>query len=331
VSEPGLTGRIENDSSNSHHEPRLWPGQLEYLPQTIAGFAIARRWWLHGALFVLTLITTTVFGFAQVQSFRANRPLEIDWIVDGYMRLAHGDLSVLSGLNFSIPLMVILLAHEFGHYIACQRWRVDASLPYFLPSPTLFGTLGAFIRIRSPIYTRRSLFDIGVSGPLAGFVALMPFLVAGILMSRVVPGVGTRGSVVFGTPLLLHILQWLRFPGASRSDILLHPMAMAAWAGLLATAINLLPIGQLDGGHILYAALGRRLHRVLSTIFVAVLVSLGFAYWPWWIWAVLMFFFGRRHPLVYDETPLDGYRIVVSILALLLFLLSISIVPVYAR
>jgi membrane-associated protease RseP (regulator of RpoE activity) len=331
VSEPGLTGRIENDSSNSHHQPRLRPAPLEYLPQTIAGFGSAGRWWPHGALFVLTLITTTGFGFAQVQSFRANRPLEIDWIVDGYMRLAHGDLSALTGLDFSIPLIVILLAHEFGHYIACQRWRVDASLPYFLPSPTLFGTLGAFIRIRSPIYTRRSLFDIGVSGPLAGFVVLMPFLLAGIRMSRLVPGVATRGSVVFGTPLLLHILEWLRFPGASRSDILLHPMAMAAWAGLLATAINLLPIGQLDGGHILYAALGPRLHRVLSTIFIAVLVLLGFAYWPWWIWAVLMFFFGRRHPLVYDETPLDGYRVVVSIVALLLFLLSISIVPVYAR
>ena len=108
-------------------------------------------------------------------------------------------------------------------------------------------------------------------------------------------------------------------------------MAMAAWAGLLATAINLLPIGQLDGGHILYAALGPRSHRVFSTIFVLVLVLLGFAYWPWWVWAVIMFFLGRRHPLVYDETPLDGYRVVVSIVALLLFLLCISIVPVYAK
>jgi membrane-associated protease RseP (regulator of RpoE activity) len=136
---------------------------------------------------------------------------------------------------------------------------------------------------------------------------------------------------VFGTPLLLHLLEWLRFPGVARPDILLHPMAVAAWAGLLATAINLLPIGQLDGGHILYAVFGPRLHRVLSTIFIAVLVLLGFAYWPWWIWAVLMFFFGRRHPLVYDETPLDGYRVAVSMAALLLFLLCISIVPVFAR
>src|SRR5947209_767020 len=229
VSEPGLTGRIENDSSNSHHEPRLWPGQLEYLPKTIAGFATARRWWLHGALFVLTLITTTVFGFAQVQSFRANRPLEIDWIVDGYMRLAHGDLSVLSGLNFSIPLMVILLAHEFGHYIACQRWRVDASLPYFLPSPTLFGTLGAFIRIRSPIYTRKALFDIGVSGPIAGFVVLIPFLIGGVLVSRVTPVIPHTQQISLGTPLALRLIELFRFPGVPASHISLHPVAVAAW------------------------------------------------------------------------------------------------------
>jgi membrane-associated protease RseP (regulator of RpoE activity) len=331
VSEPGLTGRIESDSSKSSSEPLVPTGPLEDFPRIIETGREARKWWVHGLLFVLTLITTTDFGFAQVESFRANRPLELDWIVDGYVRLAHGDPSVLIGLNFSIPLLLILLAHEFGHYIACQRWGVDASLPFFLPSPTLFGTLGAFIRIRSPIYTRRSLFDIGVSGPLAGFIVLIPFLLAGVRMSRLIPGAMMRGSVVFGTPLFLHIMEWVRFPGGSGSDILLHPMAMAAWAGLLATAINLLPIGQLDGGHILYAAFGPRLHRLISTVFVAVLVLLGFAYWPWWVWAVLMFFFGRRHPLVYDQTPLDGYRTVVAVLALLLFLLSISIVPVYAR
>ncbi len=282
-------------------------------------------------LFLLTLVTTTVFGFAEVESFRANRPLEIDWIVDGYVRLAHWDPTILSGLQFSIPLLLILLAHEFGHYIACRRWRVDATLPFFLPSPTLFGTLGAFIRIRSLIYRRRSLFDIGVSGPLAGFAVLVPFLLVGIRMSQLIPGVAARGSVVFGTPLLLRLLEWARFPGAPRSDILLHPMAMAAWAGLLATAINLLPIGQLDGGHILYAAFGARLHRAFSSAFVAVLVLLGFVYWPWWFWAAVMFFFGRRHPLVYDDVPLDRCRGIVGASALLLFLLSISIVPVYSR
>jgi membrane-associated protease RseP (regulator of RpoE activity) len=331
VSEPGTTGRVESDSSNSQDGTWLQPGKWEDVPQTVPAISSPRRWWLHGLLFFLTLVTTTAFGFAQVESFRANRPLEIDWIADGYVRLAHADFSVLSGFQFSIPLLLILLAHEFGHYVACRRWKVDASLPFFLPSPTLFGTLGAFIRIRSLIYSRRSLFDIGVSGPLAGFAVLVPFLLAGIRLSRVIPGVAARGSVVFGTPLLLRVMEWVRFPGSSRSDILLHPMAMAAWAGLLATAINLLPMGQLDGGHIVYAAFGARLHRALSTGFVAILVLLGFVYWPWWFWAAVMFFFGRRHPLVYDDVPLDGYRSIVGVVALLLFLLSISIVPVYTR
>ncbi len=329
MSEPGLSGRVESGSSNLSAGAPLQP-EWRDLPQA-PRFRRTRKWWLHVLLFLLTLVTTTVFGYAQVESFRANRPLQIDWIADGYVRLGHGDTSVLAGLNFSLPLLLILLAHEFGHYISSQRWKVDASLPYFLPSPTLFGTLGAFIRIRSPILTRRSLFDIGVSGPIAGFAVLVPFLLAGIGMSRLIPGVAARGQVVFGTPLFLRLVEWLRFPGAQQSDILLHPMAMAAWAGLLATAINLLPIGQLDGGHILYAAFGTRVHRALSGIFVLVLVLLGFAYWPWWIWAVLMFFFGRRHPLVYDQTPLDAHRILVTICAVLLFLLSMSIVPVYAR
>jgi len=227
---------------------------------------------VHAVLLTTTLVTTTAFGFAEVQSFRADRPLEIDWIFDAYVRVWHGDLSVATGLNFSLPLLLILLAHEWGHYVACHRSRVIASLPYFLPSPTLFGTLGAFIRIRSPIYTRRSLFDIGVSGPLAGFAVLLPLLLAGIRMSRVVPGAAVRGSFAFGTPLLLRIVEWVRFPGVPPSDILLHPLAMAAWVGLLATAINLLPIGQLDGGHILYAAFGRRAHRALSTGFVVILI-----------------------------------------------------------
>jgi len=329
VSERGLSGRLESDSSNLAEGAPLQPGRREGPLQGVHPY-LPRTWWLHALLFLLTLISTTVFGYAQVESFRANRPLQIDWIEEGYARFAHGDVSVLAGLHFSIPLLFILLAHEFGHYIASQRWSVDASLPYFLPSPTLFGTLGAFIRIRSPILTRRSLFDIGVSGPIAGFVVLMPFLLAGVWMSRVIPGVATHGQVTFGAPLFLRLIEWLRFPGVARSDILLHPMAMAAWAGLLATAINLLPIGQLDGGHILYAAFGSRVHRALSGAFVLVLVLLGFAYWPWWIWAAVMFFFGRRHPLVYDQTPLDSYRAGVTVVALLLFLLSISIVPVYA-
>lgn len=326
MSEPGSTDRIESASFEDEGESQLelWPG----LQPHAYAFRLPRRWFVHFLLFLFTFLTTTVFGFALVQSFRADRSLDVDWVFDGYVRLFHGNLSIFSGLVFSIPLLLILLAHEFGHYVECERYRINASLPYFLPSPTLFGTLGAFIIIRSPIYKRKSLFDIGVSGPLAGFVVLLPFLIAGMWMSRVVHGVHTHAPVVFGAPLLLRITEWVRFPGIPRSEILLHPMAMAAWGGLLATAINLLPIGQLDGGHILYAVLGPKWHRALSNAFVLVLVLLGFLYWPWWIWAVLMFFFGRRHPLVHDDQPLDKRRVIVSFIALFLFLLSISVVPV---
>jgi len=282
-------------------------------------------------LFFLTFLTCTVFGFALLQSFSTHQGLDLDFIGEGYTRLAHGDGSVFSGMCFSVPLLTILLAHEFGHYIACQRWGVQASLPYFLPSPTLLGTLGAFIRIRSPIYTRSSLFDIGASGPIAGFFVLIPFLIIGIHWSREIPGIGVHGDMVFGTPLLLRLAEALQFPGVPAADISLHPMAVAAWAGLVATATNLLPVGQLDGGHILYSVLGDRWHRISSNVLVLVLVGVGFIYRPWWLLAVLLFLFGRRHPLVYDQTPVDNRRRLLSIVTPAIFLLSILLAPVEVR
>lgn len=273
-------------------------------------------------------MTTTVFGSALTSSFKVGLPLNLESVWYGYVQLAHGDLSVLSGVAFSVPLLLILLAHELGHYLECERWRVDASWPYFLPSPTLFGTMGAFIRIRSPIYSRLSLFDIGVSGPIAGFVMLIPFLVIGILLSHPLANRVAHGPFVFGTPLAFRLMEWVSFGRLDPSRLLLHPIAMAAWAGLLATAINLLPVGQLDGGHILYAAFGARKHRMVSFSMIALLVVLGFFYWTWWFWAVVMFFFGRRHPLVYDEQPLSRGRLVLAITALVMFILSASVVPV---
>lgn len=300
-------------------------------PRSIGTPRLARRWWLNALLFVLTLLTTTVFGFGLVQSFSNGHSFEIDWIAKEYVQLIQGDPNVWTGVSFSIPLLLILLTHEFGHYVASRKWRVDASLPYFLPSPMLFGTFGAFIRIRSPIYTRRSLFDIGVSGPIAGFIVLAPFLIAGVWMSKIAQSAGATGTLAFGTPVVLRLIEWIRFPGVSSANIALHPMAMAAWAGLLATAINLLPVGQSDGGHILYALFGERWHRVISIALIGVLVLTGFFYAAWWIWAALMFFFGRRHPLVFDQTPLTTRRLVMGAVAMVLFVLSISIVPVRAR
>lgn len=327
VSEPEGAGRQEDLLAQFRQESCL-PTAGDRSPQGTRTLPRrARRRWLHVLLFLLTLVTTTVFGYGLAVSFSAGRSLDEAFVFDGYERLWHSAWSIRAGLGYSVPLLLILLAHEFGHYFTCRRWEVDASLPYFGPAPTLLGTVGAFIRIRSPICSRKGLFDIGVSGPVAGFVLLLPFLFAGVLMSRVVYGAPLEGPFTFGTPLLLRVVEELRFPGVSSSNILLHPMAMAAWAGLLATAINLLPVGQLDGGHISYAVLGERGHRILSLLLIGSLALCGFVYWPWWLWAVAMFFF-RRHPLIYDEESLDIRRRTLAAAALVLFLVSMCIVPV---
>ena len=165
----GLTGA--NDLPQNLRGPSLEPIYDTARPRT--GFG---GWWLNGLLFVLTLATTTIFGAAWVTSFEAGRAFDLDVLWESYQRFFHGNVNILLGLRFSGPLLLILLAHEFGHFVACRYWRVDASLPYFIPSPSLFGTWGVFIRIRSPIYSRNGLFDIGISGPIAGFVVLAPFL-----------------------------------------------------------------------------------------------------------------------------------------------------------
>jgi hypothetical protein len=278
---------------------------------------------------LVTLVSTTVFGSALVISFRHGQSLDVDLIFHGYIRLLHADPMIWIGLEFSLPLLLILLAHELGHYLQCLYWRVDATLPYFLPSPSLFGTFGAFIRIKSPILSRRSLFDIGIAGPLAGFVVLVPVLILGIALSQPL-AVAPASSFYFGSPFAVQLLEKLFFPNVPAARILLHPIAMAAWAGLLATAINLLPMGQLDGGHLIYATLGPRLHRIVSTVAIGILTVFGFWYWTWWVWAAVMFFLGRRHPLVYDYSPLPASRWKLMALACIIFLLSFSVVPVRA-
>src|SRR6185369_2771341 len=230
------------------------------------GFAFAEefyarphhRYWLHALLLVATLLSTTVVGAGLARSFAQGQPVDFTGDLGGYVRMWHEPSFLLAGLPFSLTLLTILLAHEFGHFLAARYYLVDATLPFFIPAPTLIGTLGAFIRIRSPILSKRALFDIGIAGPLAGFVALVSPLIAGVALSKVVPGIGLRGDLTFGTPLAIQIVEWIRFPGVPVADIYLHPVARAAWVGLLATALNLLPIGQLDGGHIVYAFLGER-------------------------------------------------------------------------
>jgi membrane-associated protease RseP (regulator of RpoE activity) len=243
---------------------------------------------------------------------------------------------LLEGLPYSLTLLSILLAHEFGHYIASTYHRVDASLPYFMPSP-FFGTFGAFIRVRSPIYTKRALFDIGVAGPLAGFVFLLPALAVGLAFSKVAPG-AAHGSLHFGTPPLQWLLQSLIFPGERASDICLHPVARAAWVGMFATAMNLLPVGQLDGGHVVYSFFPRR-HRLISRLVCLVMLTLGVAWyafspgsaWAGWIlWSLVLLWLGRRHPVICDDSELGAGRRKLGWIALAVFILCFTYAPITA-
>jgi hypothetical protein len=287
------------------------------------------RYWLHALMFLVTLATTTIVGARMQYNFVHDLPffdLERDLAV--FRFFWRDPAFLLRGLPFSLTLLTILLAHEFGHYFACQYYRVDASLPYFLPAPTFTGTLGAFIRIRAPIFSKRVLFDVGVAGPIAGFVFLLPALAIGLAYSKVLPGIGHQGAFTFGTPALVWLLERAIFPGTATSDIYLHPVARAAWIGILATALNLLPIGQLDGGHILYSMAGDR-HKLLSRAFTAALVPIGIFFWSGWlVWAVLLLFFGMRHPAIYDPSDLGDGRRKLAWLSLVIFLLCFTLAPI---
>ena len=288
------------------------------------------KYWLHLVLLFLTLVTTTAIGARLVANFRANLPaFDLERDFSAILAMWSHPLMLLTGLPFSLTLLTILLAHEFGHYFTCRYYRVDASLPYFIPFPSFIGTLGAFIRIRSPIYSRQVLFDIGIAGPLAGFVFLVPALGIGLAYSKILPGIANRGDLIMGVPVLIKLLDKCVFPGVAPADIYLHPVARAAWVGIFATALNLLPIGQLDGGHILYSFVGDR-HKLLSKIFVAALLPLGLFthYWGWLLWAVVLYIFCLRHPSIFDTARLSQGRRWLGYLALAIFVLCFMLAPV---
>jgi membrane-associated protease RseP (regulator of RpoE activity) len=299
-------------------------------------FRPKHRYWLHTLLLLLTLVTTTVVGSGLARSFAARRPFDFEADLEGYTRLWHDPAYVLNGLPFSLTLLAILMAHEMGHYLAARYYRVDVTLPFFIPAPTLIGTLGAFIRIRSAILSKKILFDIGIAGPLAGFVALLIPMAAGVAMSRIAPGIAAHGELVFGTPLVLRFFEWVIFPHAQTADIYLHPIARAAWVGLLATALNLLPIGQLDGGHILYSFLGERT-KILSRVFVAALAGLGafqlftsdyHVGYMWLLWAGVLLLLGMRHPAIVDPGRLSRTRQWLGLAALIIFILTFTLAPI---
>ncbi len=291
-----------------------------------------RRLWLHLLLFGLTFLTTLAVGAHFASNYANNQPaIDVERSFNPFSGLWGRPDLLLQGLPFSMALLGILLAHEMGHYVTCRYYGIAASYPYFIPAPTIIGTMGAFIRIRAPIVSRRALFDVGISGPLVGFLVALPVLTGGMMVSKLVPASHVPEAVTFGNPLLISLLAKLLHPGAADLTLYLHPVARAAWVGLFATALNLLPIGQLDGGHILYAMVGER-HRAFSRFFVLALLPLGYLYWFGWImWSVLLFFLGMRHPAIFDPLPLDLRRRWLGVLALAIFVLCFTPTPFIAN
>lgn len=284
---------------------------------------------LHIALFLVTLFTTTfsplfVYVVAWFAGDLAGNPL--------LLFLSWENLT--TGLAFSVPLLIILTAHEFGHYFACRIYNVDATLPFYLPMPfPPTGTLGAVIRIKEPFPSKQALFDIGVAGPIAGFVALLPFLYWGVAHSKIAPVVTGPGVYEFGEPLLFKIFAWMHFgPIPNGQEVFLHNTGFAGWWGMLATALNLMPFGQLDGGHIVYSLLGRRAAYVsIGTVVVAMLLTLRSLSWisVTIMMLIMAFFLGVRHPRIFgEEEPLDSQRQLVAFLALVIFVLCFTPVPV---
>jgi len=283
-------------------------------------------------LFLLTLISTLVVGASFAASYAVGQSPEIDGFFSMYGTLLAHPRYLLAGVPFAFTLLGILLAHELGHYFACRYYGISASYPYFIPAPTLIGTLGAFIRIRSPIYNRMALFDVGLAGPVVGFLFAIPALAIAIAYSRVIPLSQAHPSVVFGNPLALRILLALLRPGVPTTDLLLHPVGRAAWVGLFATSLNLLPGGQLDGGHILYAT-ASKYHRRVTLAIALLLIPLGYLFWAgWYLWAALLLGLGFRHPpLLHQWEPLDRTRLIWTGVAVLIFILTFMPMPVLVQ
>jgi membrane-associated protease RseP (regulator of RpoE activity) len=285
------------------------------------------RVWLHWLLFLVTLGTTTLVGTAHYLAWQAD-----------YTDLARPSSSALvllaHGLWYSLTVLAILGCHELGHYFACRYYDVDASRPYFIPAPfILTGTFGAVIRIREPIPAKHMLFDIGIAGPIAGFLVAVPALFIGIALSHVARVPPDFVGIELGEPLLFRAAEWLIWGVPPDGYSLnLHPMAFAAWFGLLATALNLFPIAQLDGGHISYAVLGRR-STAVTFIFLGVALVLTYFSLSWLVWTLLLvvmiFLVGPRHPRVFDEEqPLDRTRLWLALFALVMFVLCFTPAPI---
>jgi membrane-associated protease RseP (regulator of RpoE activity) len=321
----------------------------------------AREWARHIGLFLLTAVTATVAGIMQatatanIPEVEPNLTAPAGWAgylvyVPAYYFLSvrellrqaflHTEL-ITQGLTFAASLLAILLAHEAGHYVACRRYGVRATLPFFIPAPPLFlaGTFGAFIKIKSPIPTRRALFDIGVAGPLAGFVVIIPVGIAAILTAQPLPPAffesAAAGTLItFNDPPLLRLFAHAF--GVRLDGIATNPFYFAAWIGLLVTSLNLLPVGQLDGGHAVFAVFGTRAHKWIGRAAFLSMAALALLGWHWhnspggFLYVILLFVMLRvPHPQAVDErAPLGRPRLLVALVTLAVFLLCFVLFPI---
>src|SRR2546421_9069426 len=344
-----LASNLEKTMSDSVQAipPLASPGEI--LLRRQAASPTAREWIKHSALFLLTFLTTTFAGIViAAPEINVPEPVRsgvlgyILYVPDYYLRIVAALLSFASlnphvfaeGIAFSAALLTILTAHEMGHYLACRYYGVSATLPFFIPAPPLFlaGTFGAFIKMKSPIPSRRALFDIGLAGPLAGFVVALPIAVAGIVNLHSIPLTAGPG-IIFNDPLLFRLIG--RAFRVNLDNTELNPFYMAAWIGLLVTSLNLMPVSQLDGGHGIFALFGAGAHRTIGRaafVMMAVIAVLG---WLWhrspsgFLYALLLGIMLRvRHPQPQEMEPLGRTRVVVAVITLVVFILSFWPFPI---
>lgn len=298
----------------------------EVLVRVYTAPRIRHRYWLHILLLIATFFTTLIVGAKFQYNFLHHIPIlgtdEASPFPFPLFWILHRPANLLLGLPFATSLLGILFAHEMGHYLYCRRYRVDATLPFFLPAPTLIGTLGAFIRIKSPIRTRQALFDIGIGGPIAGFVVALPLLCLGLVLSQ--PSTTRAEHLDFGFPLIFTFVHYFFGPAVPLQHLQLHPIAIAAWFGMFATALNLLPGGQLDGGHIV-ASVWPRAHRWISLLTIAGLVAMSWYFFTGWLLWGLFLLIAIRHPWVPSQPRLTRTRLWVGLLGAIL--LAVTLTP----
>ncbi len=339
--EMGYTAVLRHDDEQDLDVLLAMPGLM---PQESGS-----KLWLNALLYVLTILATLFVGATWSDQVPAGA--DLGWLIT----------HLWLGWPFALSLMTILTGHELGHYFSGRYYKVPVSLPYFIPLPLPpLGTMGAFILMKGRTVNRRQMLTVGAAGPLVGFVLAVPILLLGLSLSEVQPMIGPQeGSVIFmeGNSLLYLLLKYLTFGrilpgggdpstflGALREvgaalfgtfpidqgyDVFIHPVALAGWAGLLVTAFNLLPVGQLDGGHVLYSLIGQRAQKLTWPV-IGLLVVMGVLLWPgWFLWAALIFLFGQSHPDPLDDvTRLDAPRKIVAVVVLLIFVLTFTPLPI---